>query len=181
MSANVQTLHAPKYYGFQPSEYKEFYSGLEKLEDIVSQIKKLHAEHYEETETLYKVRPLDPDYDRYIDLEQKGVFVLFTVRVAETGLLIGDLMYYLGQSMHNKGIILAREDAFFLTKAHRGGQLAKTFLKFAEACLLELGAGQIGMTDKSPCGGKSLKHLLEPLGYQPVAIQYVKEIGLEDE
>lgn len=180
MSAEIIKIHEPVYFGFTPVEYKNYYIGMEKLEGILTELKVLHSNHYDETETLYKEREIDPDYEGYIELEHAGKFVLFTVRDTETGRLVGDLMYYLGQSAHNKSVLMAREDAFYIVKEHRGGQLAKMFLKFAETSLLQLGVGQIGMTDKSPCGGKSLKRLLEPLGYKPVALQYVKEIGLED-
>ena len=180
MSAEIHNLHEPVYIGFTPVEYKNYFIGVEKIESILPEIRVLHGEHYGETEILYKEREMLVDYERYIALEQTSQFVLFTARHTSTGSLIGHLMYFLGPAHHTKGILLAKEDAFFITKAHRGGQLAKMFLKFAEDCLLELGVGQIGMTDKSPCGGKSLKRLLEPLGYKPVALQYVKEIGLED-
>ena len=180
MSAEIVKIHEPVYFGFTPVEYKNYFIGMERLENIVTELKVLHANHYDETEVLYKERKLDPDYEGYTQLEHAGKFVLFTVRDTVTGRLVGDLMYYLGQSVHNKTVLLAREDAFYIVKDHRGGQLAKLFLKFAEDCLLDLGVGQIGMTDKSPCGGKSLGRLLEPLGYKPVALQYVKEIGLED-
>lgn len=180
MSAEITKIYEPTYFGFTPIKYKDYFIGLEKIEEMYNELKKLHAEHYEETETLYKERPMEPDYASYIQLEHEGKFVLFTVRDIETGRLVGDLMYYLGASVHNKGVMMAREDAFFISKEYRGGRLALKFLKFAETCLLELGVGQIGMTDKSPCGGKSLSKLLEPLGYKPVALQYVKEIGLED-
>lgn len=180
MSAEIFKLHEPVYYGFQPYQYKEYYIGMEKLENTITELRKLHEAHYEETETLYKERQLNPDYDAYINLEHQGKFVLFTIRNTRDGMLVGDLMYYLGPSTHTKGVLLAKEDAFFISKEHRGGQLAKKFLQYSESCLLQLNVGQIGMTDKSPCGGKSLEKLLKPLGYTPVALQYVKEIGLED-
>lgn len=164
-----------KYFGFPPEGHGAYTIGLESIGNIVDEIRVLHQEHWDETEVLYKVRPMNPDYDTMVSYEASRRFILFTVRDADNK-LVGDLGYYLGLSTHHAGMLQAKEDFFFLTKDHRGGGTARHLLRYAEKCLVQCGVKLIGMTDKSPCGGKSLKPFLEGEGYTTVAMYYMKEV-----
>ena len=164
-----------KYYGFSAVQHGQYMIGLESIGEIIDEIRTLHQEHWDETEVLYLDRPMDPDYEMFVSYEGNRRFVLFTVR-DENENLVGDLGYYLGLSTHHAGLLQAKEDFFFITKEHRGGGVAKHFLRFAEDCLTKLGVKLIGMTDKSPCGGKSLRPFLESEGYKAVALAYIKEV-----
>lgn len=164
-----------KYYGFDPVRYGDYTIGLESIGEILDEIRTLHQEHWDETEVLYLDRPMDPDYELFVSYEGGRRFVLFTVRDPDEN-LVGDLGYYLGLSTHHAGLLQAKEDFFFITKEHRGGGVARHFLRYAENCLIQLGVKLIGMTDKSPCGGKSLRPLMEAEGYKAVALAYIKEV-----
>lgn len=166
-----------EYFMSTPEGYDGYTFGIEKIETILEEVKVLHNAHWEETEKLYLNYSINPDYERYIELEQLARFVLFTCRNNETGLLVGDLMYYLASSMHIKGVPQATEDAFFLLKEARNGLVAYKYLQYAGKALEDLGVKLIGMSDKSPCGGKSLAGLMKKAGYRPVSINYVKEVG----
>ena len=85
-------------------------------------------------------------------------------------------MYYVGPSMHTKSVLQATEDAFYLLPEHRNGMLAIYYLQYAESVLKQMGIKRIGMSDKSPCGGKSLESLMKRMGYKQVAIAYCKEV-----
>ena len=164
-----------QYYGFEPKVYKNYRIGLEPIKYCVEEIDKTHTEHWQETEVNYLTRPMDVDYDSFISHEGNRSFLLFTIRTKDNE-LVGQLGYFLSMSIHHKNMLQAKEDFFFITKAHRSGGLASQLLTYAEESLIALGVKLIGMTDKSPCGGKSLEPFLTREGYQKVAIAYVKEV-----
>ena len=171
---------SPQYRGFDPREHGGYVIGIERINDICDEVAELHKAHWDETEVLYLDEALDPDYDTFKYMESQVKFILFTARTA-SGELVGNLMYFLGTSVHIKGRLQAKEDAFFLTKEHRGGDLASAFLGYAEYALKKLGVHYIGMSDKSPTGGKSLKGLMTKHGYKAVAVFYNKRLVVGDE
>lgn len=164
-----------KYYHANPVQYNGYVIGCESMENALEEIKHMHVTHWNETEILYLTRPIDIDYDRVIAIEKSNRLRLFTVRDSE-GTLVGNLMYYLGKSTHFKGMTQATEDSFFLYKHVRQGRLAIKLLKYAEDVLVAGGVQLIGMSDKGPCGGKSLAKMMNMLGYNPVSTNYIKEV-----
>jgi GNAT superfamily N-acetyltransferase len=165
-----------KYCGFDVELFRGYALGHEKIADMEQQIRKLHREHYTETETLYKTTPFQPDYTRYKQSEASGQFVVFTVRDVKTHQMVGYLQYYVFRDMHSSGAMIGREDAFFLTKAVRGGMLASKLLSYAEHCLKQLGCQMVGMSSKAPAGGPDIGKFLERKGYEPVALYYSKTL-----
>ena len=171
----------PTYYGFQPERQGRYIIGCERVHQVVDELDVLHREHWNETEVLYLNREMDVDYERYIHMEDNGQFLLFTVRDAEDDVrMVGNLIYFIGDSVHTKGYLQAKEDSFFLTKSARSGKLAMDVIKFAEKSLASVGIQSVGMSDKSPCGGRSLDKMMRRLGYKPVAVYYVKEVGNDE-
>ena len=67
-----------KYYAFAPHVSGQTTYGIERIADIEDEIRVIHEEHYNETETLYLDTPFSPSYDRYKASEEAGQFVLFT-------------------------------------------------------------------------------------------------------
>lgn len=176
----------PTYYGFQVESHLlkggDFLLGHEKIADMESDIRVLHNEHYQETETLYLDVPFDPDYTRYKQTEARGDFVVFTCRraVGDKTEMVGYLQYYVFRDMHSQTTLQAREDALFLTKSVRGSGLAPKLLKYAEHCLKQLGCRYVGMSSKAPAGGPDIGPFLERAKYRPVATYYVKDLGVAD-
>jgi len=168
----------PSYHGFDPDITEKYAIGLEKVAQMEDELRELHAEHYAETETLYLDAEFDPDYARYKNSEAAGQFVVFTVRDISNWHrdMVGYLQYYVFRDMHSKGMYTAREDAFFLTKDHRGGGLAPKLLSYAEHCLKQLGCRYVGMSSKAPVGGPDIGNFLERNGYRPVALYYSKQL-----
>jgi len=171
----AEQIEEIKYFGFPPLDAGTHVIGLESINNIKDEIRAVHQEHWDETEVLYLERPMDPDYDLFCAKEAERQFVLFTVRDPD-GRLIGNLGYFLGLSTHHTGMLQAKEDFFFVTKEYRKTGVASELLQYAEKHLIELGVKLIGMSDKSPCGGKSLEPFLTREGYKKVAIAYVKEV-----
>jgi hypothetical protein len=163
------------YFRENPVQYSGFVIGVERMADIEPEIRAMHLVHWAETEVLYLRRSPDVDYPRLIALEKLNCMVLFTVR-DNAGNLVGNLMYYLGPSTHFKGTQMATEDSFFLAQEARKGRLAIKLVGYAEGVLKKMGVGMVGMSDKAPCGGKSLARMMGMLDYQPVATIYIKEL-----
>ena len=172
-------MSSPAYRAFDPIEVGTAIIGLEKIADMEEDIRPLHAEHYEETETAYMDVSFDPDYGRYKLSESEGQFVVFTVRIF--GEMVGYIQYYVYRGMHSQGYYQAREDAWFLTKKHRGRNLAPALLTYAEDCLKQLGCTYVGMSSKAPSGGPDIGNFLERRGYRPVAIYYSKQLEAKED
>lgn len=170
------SVRKPRYIGFSPLvEPSGLVIGAEKIANMQPELAALHREHYAETETLYRAQyPCNPDYQRWMALEEMGQFVVFTARFP--GEMVGYLQYYVFRDMHSKEVYIAKEDAFFVTKDFRGKGVAPKLLAFAEDSLRKLGCKSIGMSNKAPVGGPDIGGFLERRGYRPVATFYVKHI-----
>ena len=172
-------MSQPKYHAFDVEHLAgDVVIGIEKIQLMEKDIRALHELHYNETETLYLEIPFDPDYQRYIASEQAGQFVVFTVR--KRGCMVGYLQYYVFRDMHSQKAYTAREDALFLRKSVRGKNIAPALLRYAEHCLKQLGCRYVGMSSKAPTGGPDIGAFLERKGYRPVALYYVKDLGVAD-
>lgn len=174
----AEAMNSPTYRAFEPRVVDTVVIGCERIADMEDELRALHEQHYNETETLYLSVPFDPDYERYKEVEERGQFVVFTVRIL--GVMVGYLQYYVFRDMHSQHTYQAREDALFLTKEHRGRNLAPMLLDFAEHCLGQLGCKYVGMSSKAPAGGPDIGRFLERKGYAPVATYYVKQLETQD-
>jgi GNAT superfamily N-acetyltransferase len=161
---------------FTPEFYGGFVYGMEPIMPRKDEFTDIWSQHWGETETLYLDGEVKPDYSLMHDYQVMGKLALFTVRHEETGELAGNLAYYLGPSTHVAGKKQAMEDFFFVSKPYRKGRIALKLLKYAEDCLKQLGVDYIGMTDKSPVGGKSLEKLMTRQGYRQIAVYYMKTL-----
>jgi GNAT superfamily N-acetyltransferase len=159
----------------EPEEWRGYLIGREKVLPCLPQLRRLHEAHYRETEG-YATLPFDPDYERYVKLDEAGSFALFTVRERETARMVGDLMFHVYRSLHSREAVIAREDAFYLAPDARKGLLATRFLRYAAAALKQLGATAMGMSTKAPSGGPDLDPLLRRVGFAPVATFYYKPL-----
>lgn len=164
------------YYGLEPRAHFDYILGLERMTEMLPEIRKLHADHWDETEILYLDDPMNPDYDMMEYLERNARMLCFTVRDSR-GNMVGNSMFFLSHSTHIKNVLQATEDTFFLSKDHRGGGLAGAFIVYIEEYLKSLGVVYMGMSDKAPCGGKSLQRLMQANGFKQIAVHYTKKIG----
>jgi len=136
---------------------------LEKMADIVDEIRPLHLEQWQETEGYRGDIPFNPDYKRYIDFSNIDYYLIYAAR--QDGKLVGHLSLYVTQSMHTQ-TLLAQEDTLFLTHSVRGGRTAYRLFQFVEADLKRRGVKELYCSVKA--GAKS-KALLEFMGCQHVA------------
>lgn len=171
---SVININNPIYFAFATEAYNGYTFGIEKISDMLAEFRANVDLHWDETEALYRQAVGNPNYKAYMQLERDGKFAVFTIRHQETGALVGQLAFYIYESMHNVGIIEAREDEFFIRKEHRGGRLAHKIYDYAEKCCKQMGVTQISMSCKAPAGGPDLDKFLRRKGFNPAAISYFK-------
>lgn len=145
---------------------------VERIEDVVHEVKPLHEAHWQETESYRHSLPLNVDYEYMINAEQSGRFLLFTLR-APNHELVGNCMMYLTRSTHTQKWI-AEEDTIFLRKDHRKGRLGIKFIQYVERVMRDLGITEIRVTVKTV---NRTGDLLKALGYQHTADQLTKVLG----
>lgn len=125
---------------------------VERMVDVVPEIRVLHADHWEETEKYRAGIPFNPDYAQYVAIDRAGSFLLVTARAKDA--MIGYFMIVLHTSRHSSQRVAA-EDAFYLKPECRLGFALITMLRFTEACAVRAGAKQLTLSEK-------LTHLIGP-------------------
>lgn len=159
-----------------PGETYNGYSlAVERIEDVLHEIKPVHEVHWLETESYRHSIPLNADYEYMINAERTGRFMLFTVRSPDHE-LVGNCMMYLTRSTHTRQWI-AEEDTIFVRLEHRKGRLGVKLIKYVESVLRGLGISEIRVTVKTV---NRAGDLLTALGYQHTANQLVKVLGDND-
>ncbi|MDE1545919.1 hypothetical protein PTW32_10855 [Dechloromonas agitata] len=153
----------------RPDEFGPYRFALETLEGCLDEVKPLHAAHWAETEMYRHGLEMNPDYPRVIRSEQAGFFRQYTMRVKETGELVGACGLYLMPSTHTQKLV-AQEDSIFVKEEHRG-RAAMAFIRYMEDCLWDAGAMEIRMHSKTT---NRVGKLLEFIGFSHVANLYVK-------
>ncbi len=141
---------------------------VESLTKCWNEIMVLASQHWGETEGFRRGEPFAPSYDRYIQCEQTGFFVMFTARDGEK--LAGYAGMYVTNSMHSQALI-AVEDQWFLLPEYRKGRNAIQMVKYVEANLAERGVTALTMSAKISNGAGKI---LEYMGYLPVSTQCFK-------
>lgn len=159
-------IPAPEWFGGAATGPVSFQ--VERMADVVEEIRALHAAHWEETEQYRADVGLDVDYDQYIAVENAGAFLLVTARC--DGELAGYFMFVLHTSRHSSKYVAA-EDAFYLQPAFRRGFTFLRMLRFAEACLMRIGVKQITCSVKLTC---DISPVMERAGYYHCAKLFTK-------
>jgi len=175
LQPSPQTTNSPpRYYAVPPLVQGKVVIGIERFSDMVEDIRPLHEAHYNETETEYLDDGFEPNYKSYMDMEQDGRFVCFTVRIGWQ--MVAYLQYYVFRDCHTQRVLQGREDAFFVHPLVRGQKIAPQLLAYAEDALKTLGCRYVGMTSKAPIGAPDIGPFLERRGYRPVAVYYTKKL-----
>ena len=130
---------------------------------------KLLNAHWEEVALNKDKIKLNPDYDRYYELEELGILKIFTVR--DSGSLVGYFACFVMPHLHYKDHYFATNDVIYISPEHRRGFTALKLIKFAEKCLKEDGVSVIQINTKAH---KSFSPLLERMGYKQNDILYGK-------
>lgn len=141
----------------------------ESLFDCLEEIQPLIHLQNEEIGPM-KGTPLNPDWQRYVDLNISGFLKFYTCR--KNGNLVGYSAFTIGPSIEHKHLINAGQNTLFIKKEHRGLESIQ-FMEFYEARLKEAGANIIYQHCKAV---NDYGRLLEHLGYEKVNIEYLKRL-----
>lgn len=145
---------------------------IEKLSNVLSEMKPLLQKHWEEVALHKDVIKLNPDYDEYQELEDAGVVRIATARDGEA--LIGYFITMSQPHLHYKDHIYAVNDILYLSEEYRGADTAVGLFQFAEKDLKDLGVDVLIISMKT---AKPFDALCEALGHTNVERTYSKFIG----
>lgn len=151
-----------------PGEYAQFVICVERIADILEELKPIHAAHWQETERYRHGIALNPDYQYMINAERSGRFMLFTVR--SEGELVGNCMMYLSKSTHTQRWV-AEEDTIFILPEYRQGRLGVRLIRYVEDVLRNMGVTEIRVTVKTV---NRVGELLQHLGYSHTGNQLTR-------
>lgn len=142
----------------------------ELLRDILPELKTIVQDHYLEIAT-YQDIPLDPDYDRYLFIEETGTLRIFTIR--EDKELVGYCVLFVHPSLQFKSSVQAVQDLLFLKQDLRKQGIGAQFLNWIDS---QLKAEGIQVVYQHTKAGKSFASLLESLGYKLVDQVYARRL-----
>lgn len=92
---------------------------VELFKNCYKEMMQLNKEHYEEI-SAHKKRniPLNPEYERYFNLEDEGKLIYITLR--HKGELMGYYIAFLMRDLHYKDCLRSFQDIFFISLKARG-------------------------------------------------------------
>lgn len=112
--------------------------------------------------------PLDPDWQRFIQLEDAGLFRVWAGRTP-SGLLVAYLAFFVQPHLHYKSTLTAVEDLFMLSPPYRSGMNGVRLFTTAFEALRELGVNRIILHTKTHFKadreGGGLEILFKRLGF----------------
>ncbi|OWT55282.1 GNAT family N-acetyltransferase [Candidimonas nitroreducens] len=158
--------------GVAPQRVGSYLVECSRLADDLDGLKALHLQHWRETERHRQGLEFNPDYNRALDLEWQGRYLLIVARHID-GALVGNYGLYISRSMHTQ-TLMATEDTLFLAKEHRRGRLGISMIRYAEHALEQLGVRELNVSVKLV---NEVGPMIERMGYEPVGTQYTKILG----
>lgn len=143
----------------------------EKFSDCVEECN-IHAQkHWHEVACDQAEVPLDMDWARYIEMEQKNVLHCITVR--DDSKLIGYFWFFVSTHLHNKSTLMAFEDVYFVAPEYRKGRVGLKLFQYAEVIMKSVGVVKSVMTTKTLVDHSKL---FKYLGYTNTELCFTKII-----
>ena len=113
----------------------------ELLRDCLEELKPLLEEHYKEVALYQDKVKLNPDYDRYLMLEDAGN--LHTVVAREDGKVVGYYISLVVEHLHYADTVYAHNDVVYLEPGLRHSRVALDMINFAIEKLKEKGVSVV--------------------------------------
>ena len=145
----------------------------ERLAEILHEFLPLIEKHWEEIAVNQDKIKLNPDFDKYVQMNDCGVLKVYTAR-DDFGKLIGYFLVMLAPHLHYQDHVFAMNDILYVDPAYRGSTVAYRLIKFVEKQLKEEGVSvlMINMKVHAP-----FDRFLEGLGFSNTERVYTKFIG----
>lgn len=145
---------------------------VEAFSDVWLELQPLLPRHWEELALDKESVPLDPNWERYAELEKAGAISMVTGR--ENGKLVGYSIMFLTPGLHYKTCYEARMDVFWLAPEIRGRMGGLRLFRAVERELKRRGVQRVYVGSKLH---KDVGRLFTALGYHPVETWFSKMLG----
>lgn len=144
----------------------------EAYDDIKFEIQPLLYQHWQEI-AMYKDKiDLEPDWERYAELDRAGKLHIVTVR--DDGELIGYYITLITKGLHYKNTVYGMNDILLLKPEYRNAGVGKNLFQFAEDLLRQEGVTVMTIHMKAY---QPFDALCEKLGFDYAERLYTKYIG----
>lgn len=141
----------------------------EQFGTLLTEIKPLFKQHWEELANNKDIRALDPDYDAYIQLNNMGIIRIFTVR--DDDRLIGYAFFLVAKNLHYKTWKYAVSDIYYLLPEFRKTEVSTRMFTEMETWLRFMGVKSVTIQDKI---NHSHTNFFVKLGFKPIEQLYEK-------
>jgi len=137
--------------------------------ELMSEMIPLFDIHYKQI-AHYQDIPLNPDYDRYLMMQDAGMLRVFTAR-SEDDSLVGYSVFFINHNIHYKDSLQAVQDILFIHPNHRGA--GGRLIKWCDEALAEEGVQAVYHHVKA---AHNFGPLLERMGYELVDYIYARRL-----
>lgn len=142
---------------------------IEPYSKAILEMAELYPEHWEEIALNRDVIKLEPDYERYLLLEDNGMLHVVTARCE--GKLVGYHVFIIMKHLHYRSSLTATSDITYLKPQYRKGFNGVKFLRFAFDSLKGKGVQRVYTNCKLH---HDFGRVLERLGFIEVERIYTK-------
>lgn len=143
----------------------------ENFRSFMGELPPLLYEHWLEVALDRDKIKLDPDFEKYVTIDDAGMLSSQTMR--DNGKLVGYFISIVVPHLHYRQSLTASTDVYYIDPAHRRGLSSYRFLKFVERDLKRRGV-QKHYTMRKLHLDPRIGDLWERLGYKPVELWYTK-------
>lgn len=144
---------------------------VEKMADILDEFKVLCVHHWQEIAGYKEQIALDPDWGKYLKMEELGMLAVMTAR--SSGVLVGYSVFIITPHLHYQQCLMAMNDLIYILPEHRGYAGAKLILE-SHRFMVALGAERI-MWHIKP--GNDWSSVLAKMGYKQEEIMMGIYVG----
>lgn len=134
---------------------------VEKLDQVKDELPVLLKLHYDEIALNKEHIPLDPDWEKYKTLCDRGNLFVVTARTDDQ-LLVGYSVFFTTYHLHYKSTLVASNDILYLHPDYRKGTTGIKLIKFSESELKKLGVDKVIWHIKYL---KDFRNILYRMGY----------------
>lgn len=145
---------------------------LEKFTDVLPELQPMLPLHYEELALNQDKVPLSPQFDVYLQRDERGEVMFVTLR--HEGNLVGYFIGFVAPGLHYSTCLTLTLDVFWLHPDHRGGRGGWKLFRFVEQAAKARGVQRMYVGSKCH---KDASWLFEKLGYEPCEIYYTHWLG----
>lgn len=141
----------------------------ERWRDLADELRPLLFSQWEELALDRDTIPLDPDWDRYRDLDEKGALDFTTVR--DAGRLVGWYVNVVAPHPHYKSTLFGFLDLYYVLPEYRKARVGLGLFAAMEKAMRNRGIKEVISITKSHL---NVAPLFDRLGWRETGITYTK-------